>query len=230
MKNIILVILGIFLFQSVTANGQDEAIISAGQLYNLGNQAYNEEAFDDAIYYYEKAMLLDPGSKDIATNLQLANEQLSTDIIEIEPFFLASWWNGLSGMFLPGGWKIVSIICLIGLLSLVFFYFFKERPSDKNHFYAILGIGLLLFLVTIFAGQTRTNQIYNSPYVIVFGGNQALYQAPDPISEEVKDITGGNKLRILDEFEGWYKVAAMDSEQGWIKKEKVRAISMMNPE
>jgi len=214
----------LFLFGEGTVQGQSEELVSADHFYNLGNEAYSEDRFDDAIFYYEKARLLDPGGKDIATNLQLANEQLSTDIIELEPFFLATWWNALSGLFLPGEWKIVSVLCLIGLLALVYFYLFKSMPKDKNLFYIILGILLAIFLISILAGLTRSNQIYNSPHAIVFGGDQSLYLGPDQISEQVKEITGGNKLRILDEIEDWYKVSAMDSEQGWIKKENVKLI------
>ncbi len=216
------IVFGLLIFGAIESHGQNEMNLSADSLYNLGNLAYGNEQFDDAIFHYEKAKLLDPGANDISTNLQLANERLSTDIIEIEPFFLATWWNSLCGIMLPGGWKIVSVLSLIGLLLLFYLYFFKNKPDKKNMFYGILGALLIFFLVTILAGNTRANQIFNSPYAIVFGGEQSLYLGPDLVSEKVKQITGGNKLKILDEDGEWYKVSAMDSEQGWIKKENVK--------
>jgi uncharacterized protein YgiM (DUF1202 family) len=58
----------------------------------------------------------------------------------------------------------------------------------------------------------------------VFGEDQSLYEGPDTVSEEVKKLTGGNKVKILDEDGEWYKVSAVDSEQGWIKKQNVKLI------
>jgi len=220
----IFAVFGLFFILIGEALGQDVEILSSDRLFNLGNEAYENDKFDDAIYYYEKARLLDPMGLDITTNLQLANERLSTDIIELEPFFLASWWNKFNGLFLPGGWKILSVVCLIALLFLTYFYFFRNKPKKKNLFYLLTGILIILFLLSVLAGKARVHQIYNSPFAIVTGGDQSLYLGPDVVSEQVKEITGGNKLRILDGIEDWYKVSAMDSEQGWIKKENVRLI------
>lgn len=217
---------GILLFAMGEINGQNEMNLSADSLFNLGNAAFNNEQFDQAIFYYEQARLLDPRGKDIAVNLQLANEKLSTDIIEIEPFFLAEWWSGISNLMLPGGWKIVSIVFLVCLLLLIYFHFFKNKIENKTLFQAISGGLIVLFIISILAGNTRTNQIFNSPFAIVFGGDQSLNLGPDIVSEEIKDVTGGNKLKILDEDGLWYKVSAMDSEQGWIKKENVRLIKL----
>jgi len=205
--------------------GQDQPIYSADSLYNLGNKAYAEDQLDLAIFYYEKAKLLDPFARDIAVNLQLANEQLSTDIIELEPFFLATWWERISGLMLPGGWKVLSILLLVSILVLTFFYFFKGKPAQVNHYYSIVGVLIFLFIFSILAGQSRSNRIFNSPHAIIFGNDQSLYLGPDTVSEKVKQVTGGNKLKILDADGEWFKVAAMDSEQGWIKKDAVRRVA-----
>jgi tetratricopeptide (TPR) repeat protein len=224
MKYYTLFFLGLFLLVQADLRGQNEINFSADSLYNLGNSAYYDQQFDAAIYYYEKARLLDPGAEDIITNLQLANERLSTEIIELKPFFLVSWWDAVTGLMLPGGWKFSSVLVLALLLLLCYFYLFKDKPKKKSLFYALLGVFTFFFLLTIAAGKTRTDQIYNSSFAIVFGNDQSLYLGPDDVSEEVKQVTGGNKLRILDEAGDWYKVSAMDSEQGWIKKEHVQRI------
>ncbi|MEM9548301.1 MAG: hypothetical protein AAGA77_20125 [Bacteroidota bacterium] len=219
----ILIAIALIFICSNNIQGQDEEILSADRLFNKGNKAYEDEQFDDAIFYYERAKLLDPLGEDIATNLNLANERLSTDIIELDPFFLIFWWNVFNGIMLPGGWKIFSVLCLAMLLLAVYLYFFKNKPRQRV-FYMISGILFSLFILSLLAGNSRVNQIYNSSYVIVVGADQSLYIGPDEISEKVKDITGGNKLKILDAIEEWYKVSAMDSEQGWIKKENVRLL------
>lgn len=215
----------IFLLTSSVCMAQDVEVFSADRFFNLGNAAYKADDFDDAIYYYEKARMLDPGSEDIIINLQLANERLSTDIIELDPFFLATWWNSISGLLLPGGWKVLSIVFLLALLLVVYMRLFKAKLKENNVFYSLVGLLVATFLIAVLAGCTRSNQIFHSPYVIVFGDDQSLHLGPDVVSEEVKQITGGNKLKVLDQVEGWYKVSAMDSEQGWIRKENVKHLS-----
>lgn len=208
----------------ISSYGQSDLILSPDSLYNLGNQSFNEKRYDEAIYNYEKARLLDPGSDDIKVNLRLANEKLSTDIIELEPFFLARWWNSFSELLLPGGWKMFSVIILAMTIVLLYLYFFKSKPGNKNLFYLLMGSLVFTFLLSVLAGNKRYNTIFNSPYVIVFGSELQLHEGPDAVSDEVKQLTGGNKLRILDEDGEWYKVSAMDNEQGWIKKQNVRLI------
>jgi len=216
--------LGAVLFLYGNSNAQSEVIFSADSLYNLGNFAFNQEQYDEAIFYYEKAKLLDPWAEDISINLQLANEKLSTDIIELKPFFIASWWNKLANLMLPGAWKFSSILLLLALVVVLYLHYFRKRIKKRIHFLVIFGLILLLFLVSVFAGFTRVNHIFDSPIAIVFGEDQSLYEGPDTVSEEVKKLTGGNKVKILDEDGEWYKVSAVDSEQGWIKKQNVKLI------
>ncbi|MDF1698135.1 MAG: SH3 domain-containing protein [Saprospiraceae bacterium] len=207
-----------------TTDAQSEFQFSADSLFNLGNKAYASEEYDQAIYFYEKARLLEPNSKDIAINLQLASENLTTDIIRIEPFFLSSWWSTLSNMMLPGSWKMVSLVLMISLLTLVYFYSFKKMAISRNTFYGLVATLLVCVILSILAGNSRYNRIFNSPIAIVFGDEQSLYMGPDQVSEKIKVITGGDRLRILDEVDSWYKVSAMDSEQGWILKSNVKQI------
>ena len=224
MKGFEVLVLVFFLLSAGIASGQGASVYSADSLFNLGNKAYSDDNLDDAIFYYEKAKLLDPLAEDISINLQLANEQLSTDIIDLDPFFLASWWKNFTGIMLPGSWKIFSVFNLLGVLVLVFFYFFKEVDLIERYFWIGCSALVLTFLISIFAGNARSNQIFDSPHAIIFGSDQSLFLGPDEVSEEVKEVTGGNKVRILDEDGNWYKVATMDSEQGWIKKDNVKRI------
>jgi tetratricopeptide (TPR) repeat protein len=216
--------IGVLLLFNANSYAQNAAILSPDSLYNLGNVAFNQEKYDEAIFYYEKAKLLDPWAEDIGINLQLASEKLSTDIVELEPFFIASWWNKFTDLMLPGAWKFTSILLLLGSIVLLYFHYIRKRINNQVHFLSIIGLILFLLLISVFAGITRANHIFNSPIAIVFGVDQPLYEGPDVVSEKVKKLTGGNKLKVLDEDGDWYKVSAKDSEQGWIKKQNVKLI------
>ena len=219
MKNIILYTT-LFLSISILGIAQESMSFSADNYFNQGNAAYNKEQFGEAVYLYEKALLLDPHSSDIKVNLNLAVERLDTDIIELEPFFLAEWWRGISNLFLPGTWKILSVVFLILLLGLVFMHLFRSFLSRKSA-YSLSGVLAVLMLVFILAGSTRTTSIFESKYAILNAEVESLHEGPDSVSEKVKPVVAGVKVKILDSNGEWYKVATMDSEQGWVLKSQV---------
>jgi len=224
MKSILKVAFLIFVF-AFKAYAENVGPISADSYFNQGNTAYNNGNFGDAVFQYEKALILDPSSSDIKTNLQLAIERLDADIVELDPFFLADWWSGLSNLFLPGGWKLLSLLFFFILLGLVYVLFFKEVNKPKV-FYFLGAILFFLMLISIWAGNSRANSIYNNHYAIINEGADALFLGPDPVSEKIKPVVSGVKVKILDFNNDWYKVATMDSEQGWIEKKKVRLLKL----
>lgn len=213
-----------FLFSTLCTQAQSSETISADELYNSGNQAYNDNKFGEAVYNFEKALILHPKAKDLKINLELAKERLDADIIELDPFFLSEWWDGLKNTFMPGTWKFISILLLIGLIGLVYFFLFGNKELSKSKVY--LGIGVITFamLLSIFAGISRANDIFDNPYAVIFGESDALYQGPDPVSDKIKSVVSGVKVKVLDQSGVWYKVSTMDSEQGWILKQNVRLL------
>lgn len=213
----------LFIVFSFSIQAEGVGVISADEYFNKGNEAYNNGQFGDAVYHFEKALILDPYAGDIKVNLQLAVERLDADIVELDPFFLAEWWSGMANLFLPGTWKLLSVILFFLLLGLLFIHFFKDYENRKLIYFS--G-SLLLFLVfiTILAGTFRENSIYQNQYAIIFEGTDSILQGPDSVSEKIKPVVSGVKVRILDSNEDWYKVATMDSEQGWVKKENVRLL------
>ena len=213
----------LFIALSFLGVSQNTMEFSADNYFNMGNEAYNNNQFGEAVYQYEKALLLDPNSQDILVNLNLAVERLDADIIELDPFFLSDWWRRLSNTFLPGTWKILSIVFLFGLVALTFVFLFKDKLASK--FVFSLGGGLIfLILISILAGNTRSDAIFNNKYGILSGKAETLFEGPDSVSEKIKPVVSGVKVKILDSNADWYKIATMDSEQGWVLKSDVRLL------
>ena len=136
---------------------------------------------------------------------------------------MADWWLSLSNCFLPGNWKILSIVLLLALLLLVFVHLFKNKLTSKLAY--TLGAGVIfLILISILAGNTRSNSIFNNKYAVLTGSIESLFEGPDTVSEMVKPVVSGVKVKILDSNADWFKVATMDSEQGWVLKSNVRLL------
>ena len=213
----------LFIAFSFLSIAQESDVFSADQYFNKGNTAYNSKQYGEAVYQFEKALILDPGAHDIHVNLKLAVERLDSDIIELEPFFLADWWKSISDMFLPGTWKMLSVAFLIALLVMVFVYLFKGKLTAKVT-YSLGSVFIVLIFISTLAGFTRANSIFDNKYAVLSGSIESLLEGPDLVSEKVKPVVSGVKIKILDSNAEWYKVAAMDSEHGWVLKSQVRLL------
>lgn len=217
---IIVVILTTFIFPTL---GQEK--MSADLLFNQGNEAYNNDQYGDAMYYYEKALLLSPHDGDIQNNIQLTKDNLSVDIVELENFFLRRWWDGFMGIFLPGGWKILSILCFLGLVGFTYVHQLRNGKFSQNVSAFIYGLLIFLVLLFLIAGYSRSQNLFNNQHGILGEGTTYLYEGPDVVSEQIKEVTAGIKVRVLDRSGEWLKVGTLDKEEGWIKKDLVRMLS-----
>ncbi len=199
--------------------------ISPDLYYNMGNKAFEEGKYDQAIYNYELAKLLEPHSRDIQNNLKVAVEKLPVDIVELKPFFLYRWWTSFAGWMLPGYWKILTVLfSFLGLYALYRWMLRSEGNPQKWKVWT--WATTLLAILTISAGTFRERQIFENPYGIVMGGDTDLHLGPDQVSEKILKVTGGVKVKILDRSRDWYKVSTLDKTHGWIPVEKVKRIQI----
>ena len=114
---------------------------------------------------------------------------------------------------------------LLLLVTFMYYYWFKDHEWSKTKMYTTVGTLSFLVFLTILSGASRSDNIFNNPFAIVNEQGKFLFLAPDKVSEKVKPVSSGVKLKIIDENSEWYKVAAMNSEQGWIQKSEVRLLT-----
>src|SRR5690606_40201598 len=67
-------------YLKISENGEH----SSELYYNLGNAYYKLNQIAPSIYYYEKALLLNPDDQDILNNLQYA-QNMTVDAIDVMP-------------------------------------------------------------------------------------------------------------------------------------------------
>ena len=93
-------------WKKIVDNGQQ----SAELYFNLGNAHYKLNNIGPSVYYFEKALQLNPNDADIKTNLAFA-ENARIDVIEPLPKnIFTRWYKNISGIFTYNGWAIVSVI------------------------------------------------------------------------------------------------------------------------
>ena len=198
----------------------------ASKLYNEAIIAYKQDDMGTAVYNLELAQLIKPYDQEIAHNLRLAKAKVAVDVVELDGFFLSEWLHGAAGSLSPGTWKYITILLLIAILFLMYSKLIKDKQG-KLFSWATISILGLLVVISVLLGSTRERQLHQGKYAIVMSPeSNSLKEGPDEVSEDIKPVSPGVKLEIIDESQDWYKVLAMDKEQGWIEMSAVQIISL----
>lgn len=189
---------------------------------NLGNAYYQKEQYAKSILAYERGLKLSPNDNAILENLEIANNQLDSEIIEVPPFILARWWRSFSNIFSASIWAILQII-LLGLIA--FFvgrYFLKTDLTIKKKSLRIAFLIIPFLLLTFLAGVTKDNASKDVTAVIMT--ETALTDGPDERSGEINKLYPGNTVLLLDQIGTWHKVRLANQSVGWIEESSMERI------
>lgn len=93
-------------YEKILENGEH----SANLYYNMGNAYYKQNQIAPSIYYYEKALLLQPNDPEIENNLAYA-KNMTLDAIESLPETgLSKIYHNIVGQLSFDQWAHVSIV------------------------------------------------------------------------------------------------------------------------
>ena len=82
---------------------------SASLYYNLANAHYKLNHIAESIYYYEKALQLDPDNEDVQNNLAFA-KKMTIDAIEVIPQSgFSKFYNRFVGTFHYDTWAKIAV-------------------------------------------------------------------------------------------------------------------------
>lgn len=183
---------------------------------NLGNAYYQKSNFAQAILAYERGLKLSPNDNSILENLEIANDQLDSEIVEVPPFILARWWRSFCNIFSTSVWAILQIL-LVGLIA--FFvgrYFLKPSVVTKRKSLKYAAIVIPFLLLSILAAITKDNSEKDETAVIM--RETSLQDGPDDRSGEINKLYPGNTVLLLDQIDDWYKVRLANQSVGWISE------------
>lgn len=203
---------------------EKKGMISVALYYNLGNSYYKLNKVGPSIFYFEKALKLDPTNEDVQNNLIFA-KRLSLDAIQEMPKNLFERFNiNYLQKLSFNQWAIVSVIfsCLASILFLLFY--FSISPAIKRTFF---GLSVFSFLLLIISFTITYNQFLffkNNKEAIVFAETSTVKNAPTFNSEEVFILHEGTKVIVLDVLDNWKKIKLADGKQGWILSKEIKEL------
>lgn len=194
---------------------------SAEIYYNLGNAYYKAGEIAPSILNYERALLLDPGDKDIRFNLSIAKQKTVDKIEPIGEFFLLKWFESIQNVFSVNAWGTIGVAAFILLIGcLILFFFSKWLRLKKIGFY----VGLLLLVVVILSNVFAANQMHdlkNRMSAVVFSSTVTVKSSPDASGTDLFVLHEGTKVFVRSTLGEWSEIELEDGNVGWMPSKDI---------
>lgn len=205
-------------YEEILENGET----SAGLYYNLANSHYKLNNIAPSIYYYEKALQLDPNDKDIRNNLAIAQSLVIDDISAPQTSGILGFWQDSVSVLGYNGWGWAAIIFSFGFAIIFVIYYFSNKTLLKRILFSF-SIVCIFFAVfsLVFAFQQKSN-ISNNNYAIVFSNEAAVRDEPTLRSSESFYLHEGTKIKVLETYQNWIKFELPNGLQGWMDKSEIK--------
>jgi tetratricopeptide (TPR) repeat protein len=198
----------------------------SSELYlNLGNAYYKLNKVGPTIFYYEKALKLDPLNVNVKNNLVFA-KRLALDNIEEVPKTVFQRFNKNYLQKLSyNEWAVIVVV--FSFSSCIFFllFYFGYSSTRKRIYFTTSGISFILLIFCIFITYNQYNQTKKNKEAIVFVEKTVVRNAPTFNSEEVFILHEGTKVMVLDAVDNWKKIKLVDGKQGWMIADEIKLLT-----
>ena len=190
---------------------------SAELYYNLGNAYYRLDSIASSVYYYEKALQLNPNDREIIDNLELINKTLVDEIDPITIPLIESILNSISNIFYFETWGYISIFFSFLIIALFLSYYFANSSRVKRLTFVLLCISSIFMLVSLINGNKGYNNYINNEYAVIYSYETDLKIEPNYRSETLFMLHEGTKIQVLENYNNWIKIRLVNGQVGYIQ-------------
>ena len=189
---------------------------SAALYYNIANAHYRLNSIGPSIYYYEKALELTPGDREILNNLTFA-QNATVDAIEPLPQTIFAKWDAtLSSWLTFDGWAWVAVSCALSFTLLFLLYYFSIYTLRKRLLFVGSILSLLVLMISLtMSFRTHSRQLTDQP-AIIFAESTDIKTDPSKKSETAFILHEGTKVQIVAKDADWFRIVIADGKDGWI--------------
>jgi len=202
----------IVLFKKIEAKDS----VSSTLYYNIANSYYKLNKVANTIYYYEKAIQLDPLNIDASNNLEFARRMTIDNIEELPKTFLQRLEANYIQKLSYNQWSSLAVFSSF-LASVLFLLFYFSSISNRKRIYFLTSIlSFFLLAISVFISYNQYQKAINTKTAIIFTSKVSVNNAPTVNSNEIFVLHEGTKVMVLDAVDNWKKIKLADGKIGWI--------------
>ena len=207
-------------YSSILKSGKE----SSALYYNLGNTYYKLNNVPESIYYYEKALQLDPENADAKNNLIFANQMKVDAITPLPKTWVRQLSDGIVGLFSAHTWAVLSIIGVFAFVLSFLLYYFVERTVLKRTFFSLMLVFLFFAVGSYTLAHFCHKQVSQTQYAILFDKTVRVFSDANAYSSEVMQLHEGTKVEIIEDAKDWVKIRLVNGKTGWTKVSSLRKL------
>ena len=207
-------------YSSILKSGKE----SSALYYNLGNTYYKLNNVPESIYYYEKALQLDPENTDAKNNLIFANQMKVDAITPLPKTWVRQLSDGIVGLFSAHTWAVLSIIGVFAFVLSFLLYYFVERTALKRTFFSLMLVFLFFAVGSYTLAHFCHKQVSQTQYAILFDKTVRVFSDANAYSSEVMQLHEGTKVEIIEDAKDWVKIRLVNGKTGWTKVSSLKKL------
>ena len=197
---------------------------SAELYFNLGNSYYKLNQIAPSIYYYEKALLLQPKDHEILNNLSYAQNR-TLDAIETMPETgLAKIYDDLIRFLSFDQWGYTAVFFMLLFVILYIAFYYLRYATQKRIAFITSIIALIIAIASLIFAFLQYNEFNADQPAIVFAEEVSVKSEPNERSQVVFELHEGTKLNVLEELNDWKRVKIADGQTGWLSSESIKLL------
>ncbi|NPA67979.1 MAG: tetratricopeptide repeat protein [Chlorobi bacterium] len=196
-----------------------EGYMSPELFFNAGNAFYRLNKIGKAIYYYEKARMLNPGDEDINYNLEMARLRVKNLPPEVPEIFPVRMFKKIVDAKSPDFWGILSLSLFILSLILFFLYYTAKTSGNKKIRFSASAVTLFLFILSFTFFQYRMSEINSRDKAVTISSEITGKSSPDASAGDLFKIYEGYIVKIESKNGDWYEIKLSDGRKAWVKKD-----------
>ena len=203
---------------------ENQNVISGELFYNMANVYYKTNKVAYAIYYYEKALSIDPNNKDILFNLEFAKRMTLDNIEELPKSISQKFREFVVLRFTYNTWAIISVSFAFLFAILFLLYHFSYSTGVKRIYFITSGITVIFVALSILFSYQNYKYVTSTKTAIIFAQQAQVKSAPTKSSEVNFLLHEGTKVFVLESLDNWVKIKIADGKMGWIEEEKLKEL------
>lgn len=198
--------------------------VSSTLYYNIANSYYKLNSVANTIYYYEKAIQLDPLNTDAINNLEFAKRMTIDNIKELPKTFLQRIEANYIQKLSYNQWSILAVF-LSFFAAILFILFYVSSISNRKRVYFLTSIlSFFLLAITVGISYNQYKRVTSTKTAIIFTSKISVNNAPTLNSDEIFILHEGTKVVVLDTVDSWKKIKLADGKIGWITASSLKEL------
>jgi tetratricopeptide (TPR) repeat protein len=203
---------------------ENQNVVSGELFYNMANVYYKTNKVAHAIYYYNKALSIEPNNKDILFNLEFAKRMTLDNIEELPKSVSQKFRDSVVLKFTYNTWAIISVSFAFLFAILFLLYHFSYSTSVKRIYFITSGITVIFVSLSLLFSYQNYRYVTSTRTAIIFAQQSQVKSAPTKSSEVNFELHEGTKVFVLESLDNWVKIKIADGKMGWIEEEDMKEL------